>query len=87
LCSWSEWRQWWKREWERCQIKYDEINDWRIETRFQGCDTARDGPPLFWEVSLVDMGTSFEAHRFGTKEAALDFHAEVVEKIMSAEFE
>ena len=85
LCSWSEWRQWWNREWDRCQIKYEEIDDWSIETRFQGCIIAPDGPPLFWEVGCSMPGSIAKSYRFGTKEAALDFHAEFVEKIISGE--
>ena len=40
LCSWFEWKEWWKREADRCQLRYDRIDDWEIETRFQGCSTA-----------------------------------------------
>jgi hypothetical protein len=47
LCSWFEWKEWWKREADRCQLRYDRIDYWEIETRFQGCSTALDGPPLF----------------------------------------
>jgi hypothetical protein len=82
LCSWFEWKEWWKREGDRCQVRYDRIDDWEIITRFQGCSAALDGPPLFWEVSF-----SHESRHFGTKESALAFHAEIVERIMSGEFE
>src|SRR5580693_2938383 len=65
LCSWYEWKEWWKREGDRCQVKYDRIDDWEIETRFQGRSAALDGPPLFWDVrlfspesSLMELGTS-----------------------------
>ena len=53
LCSWFEWKEWWKREADRCQLRYDRIDDWEIETRFQGCSTALDGPPLFLEGQLL----------------------------------
>ena len=36
LCGWDEWKEWWKREGDRCQVKYDRIDDWEIETRFKG---------------------------------------------------
>ena len=80
LCSWFEWKEWWKREADRCQLRYDRIDDWEIETRFQGCSTALDGPPLFWKVSFQTSTGPSQARHFGTKEAALAFHAEVVEK-------
>jgi hypothetical protein len=86
LCGWSEWRQWWEREGDRCQIKHDRIDDWHIDTRFQGVSVALDGPPLFWEVRFLNPGFSTEAQRFGTKEAALAFHANVVKRIMSGDF-
>jgi hypothetical protein len=90
LCSRSEWLQWWEREGDRCQIKYDRIDDWEIETRFQGVSVALDGvgldgPPLFWEVSFYNPGFSTESQRFGTREAALAFHSAVIEKIMTEE--
>ena len=75
-----EWKEWWKREADRCQLRYDRIDDWEIETRFQGCSTAPDGPPLFWRVSFYTLTGPREARHFGTKEAALAFHAEVVER-------
>ena len=65
LCSWYEWKEWWKREGDRCQVKYDRIDDWEIEIRFQGRSAALDGPPLFGrsaflvpESSLMELGTS-----------------------------
>ena len=88
LCSWYEWKEWWKREGDRCQVKYDRIDDWEIETRFQGRSAALDGPPLFWEVRFFSPRiVSDGARHFGTKESALAFHAEVVERIISGEFE
>jgi hypothetical protein len=87
LCSWFEWKEWWKREADRCQLRYDRIDDWEIETRFQGCSTALDGPPLFWKVSFQTSTGPSQARHFGTKEAALAFHAEVVERIKSGQFE
>ena len=52
LCGWYEWKEWWKREADRCQVKYDQIDDWEIETGFQGRSAALDstallGGPLF----------------------------------------
>src|ERR1700751_1728300 len=61
LCSWFEWKERGKREADRCQLRYDRIDDWEIDTRFQGCSTALDGPPLFWKVS------SSQARHFGTR--------------------
>ena len=88
LCSWYEWKEWWKREGDRCQVKYDRIDDWEIETRFQGRSAALDGPPLFWDVRFFSRRiVSDGARHFGTKESALAFHAEVVERIISGEFE
>jgi hypothetical protein len=88
LCSWYEWKEWWKREGDRCQVKYDRVDDWEIETRFQGRSAALDGPPLFWEVRFFSPRiVSHGARHFGTKESALAFHAEVVERIISGEFE
>ena len=88
LCSWYEWKEWWKREGDRCQVKYDRIDDWEIETRFQGRSAALDGPPLFWDVRFFSPRiVSDGARHFGTKESALAFHAEVVERIISGEFE
>ena len=55
LCSWYEWKEWWKREGDRCQVKYDRIDDWEIETRFQGRSAALDGPPLFWDVRFFGL--------------------------------
>jgi hypothetical protein len=88
LCSWYEWKEWWKREGDRCQVKYDRIDNWEIETRFQGRSAALDGPSLFWDVAfLVPESSLMELGTFGTKESALAFHAEVVERIISGEFE
>jgi hypothetical protein len=78
LCSWFEWKEWWKREADRCQLRYDRIDDWEIETRFQGCSNAPDGPPLFWRVSFYTSTGPSEARHFGT---------EVVEKVKSGEFQ
>ena len=64
----------------------DRIDDWHIDTRFQGVSVALDGPPLFWEVRFLNPEFSTEAQRFGTKEAALAFHANVVKRIMSGDF-
>jgi hypothetical protein len=86
LCSWHEWKEWWKREGDRCQIKYDRIDDWEIETRFQGCSVALDGPPLFWEVNFRKAGFG-DVRQFGIKEVALAFHEGVCEAIMAGEFE
>ena len=88
LCSWYEWKEWWKREGDRCQVKHDRIGDWEIETRFQGRSAALDGPPLFWEVRFFSpRGASDGLKYFRSKESALAFHALVVEKIISGEFE
>jgi hypothetical protein len=88
LCGWYEWKEWWKREGDRCQFKYDRIDDWEIETRFQGRSAALDGPPLFWEVRFFSPRKVSDGTRhFGTKESALAFHALVVERIISGEFE
>ena len=87
LCSWFEWNEWWKREGYRCQVRYDRIDDWEIETRFQGSSTALDGPPLFWKVNFYTSTGPSETRHFGTKEDALAFHGEVVKKIMSGEFQ
>jgi len=88
LCNWLEWKEWWKREGNRCQVKYDRIGDWEIETRFQGRSAALDGPPLFWEVRFFSPRISSDGVKyFGTKESALAFHGEVIEKIIAGEFE
>jgi hypothetical protein len=88
LCGWYEWKEWWKREGDRCQVKYDRIEDWEIETRFEGRSAALDGPPLFWEVRFFSPRiVPYGARYFGTKESALAFHAEVVERIIAGEFE
>ena len=83
LYNWYEWKEWWTREGDRCRI-----DDWEIETRFQGRSAALDGPPLFWNVRFLSPRiVSDGARHFGTKESALAFHAEVVERIISGEFE
>jgi hypothetical protein len=88
LCGWDEWKEWWKSEGNRCQVKYDRIDDWEIETRFQGRSAALDGPPLFWEVRFFSPRmVSNGARHFGTKVSALAFHQKIVERIMSGEFE
>ena len=47
-----------------------------------------NGPPLFWDVRFFSPRiVSDGARHFGTKESALAFHAEVVERIISGEFE
>src|SRR4029077_7195539 len=69
LCSWYEWKEWWKREGDRCQVKYDRIDDWEIETRFQGRSAALDVPPLFWDVRFLSPRiVSDGARHFGTKD-------------------
>ena len=85
LCGRDEWEQWLEREGERSQIQFDRIDGWEIETRFQGISVALDGPPLFWEVSFYNPVSTPDAYRFGTKEAALEFHASVAKRIMSGE--
>jgi hypothetical protein len=88
LCSWFEWKEWWKREADRCQVKYDRIGDWEIETRFHGCSAALDGPPLFWKVSFFSPRIVSDGVRhFESKESALVFHAEIVGRTMSGELE
>jgi hypothetical protein len=88
LCSWYEWKEWWKREADRCQVKYDRIGDWEIETRFQGRSAAADGPPLFWQVRFFSPRIASDGVKhFGSKESALAFHGEVVERIIAGEFE
>jgi len=87
LCSWYEWKEWWKREGDRCYVKYDRIRRWEIETSFHGCSAALDGPPLFWKVHFFGPRiVSGSIRHFGTKESALAFHAEVVDRIISGEF-
>jgi hypothetical protein len=71
----------------RRRVRYDRIDDWEIETRFHGSSTALDGPPLFWKVSFYTSTGPSETRHFGTKEAALAFHAEVVERVKSGEFQ
>jgi hypothetical protein len=86
LCGWFEWKEWWKREADRCQVRYDRIDDWEIETRFHGCSIALDGPPLFWRVSFFNPKIISDGVRhFGTKESALAFHAGIVQRIISGE--
>ena len=76
-----------KREGGRCQVKYDRIDSWEIETVFQGRSAALDGPPLFWQVRFFNPKiASNGVKHFGTKESALAFHAEIVGRIISGEF-
>jgi len=51
------------------------VDDWEIETRFQGFSAEQDGPLLFWEVSAHHPSLAPLVERFGTKEAALAKHA------------
>jgi hypothetical protein len=83
FCSWSEWRRWYETEGDRCTVKFDRIDDWEIKTRFTGCSVVFDGPAHFWEVSFCNPKFSTKAQRHGSKEAALEFHATVVKRIMS----
>jgi hypothetical protein len=80
LRSSSEWRQWWKREGDRCQVKYDRIDNWEIETGFQAARVALDGLPLFRDVTFLVPSSLMGFGDSEPKEAALDFHAEVIGK-------
>jgi Transposase DDE domain group 1 len=82
-------RAWWRRFFEKLLSPFPNCNSLlpSLETRFHGCSNAPDGPPLFWRVSFYTSTGPSEARHFGTKEAALAFHAEVVERIKSGQFE
>ncbi len=86
LCTRKEANAWWNsEEVKRAQIKYDEINGWKIDTRFWRFSLAPDGPPLFWRVgwwtgNIVTGYRSGERH-FGTMKAALEFHAGIMATI------
>ena len=79
VCNWSQWKDWFESGGERlCRIKYDRVDDWGIETRFEGFSDELDGPLLFWEVRAKHPTLSPYVERFGTKEAALQIHEKLV---------
>src|SRR6201994_4604409 len=64
LCSWYEWKEWWKREGDRCQVRYDRIDDWEIEPVFKAgalLSTVHRSfgmsAFLISESSLMELGT------------------------------
>ena len=65
LCSWYEWKEWWKREGDRCQVKYDRIDDWESRPDFKAGALLSTVHRSFGmsafsapELSLLELGTS-----------------------------
>jgi hypothetical protein len=85
-CNWSQWKNWFESGGERlCRIKYDRVDEWGIETRFEGFSAELDGPLLFWEVSANHPRLSPCVERFGTKEAALQTHEALLTRALANE--
>jgi hypothetical protein len=83
LCSREEANAWWEREYDSCQIQSGRIDGWGIETTFRRYSLAPDGPPMFFRVCwwkwIEASRTMAQGERFfGTMEAAIHFHAELV---------
>ena len=78
LCSRKEASEWYAGRPALCAFKHNRVDNYDIWTAFRWFSLEPD-TPLFWEVSLFDakQGTSV-GYRFGTKEAALAFHARLV---------
>ena len=78
LCSRKEASEWYAGRAALCAFKHNRVGTYDIWTEFRWFSLEPD-TPLFWEVSLFEakQGTSV-GYRFGTKEAALAFHASLV---------
>lgn len=78
LCSRREARQWYARRAGLCTFKHDRVGTYEIWTTFCWFSLEPD-TPQFWEVSLfnAEQGVTGEC-RFGTKQAALEFHESLV---------
>jgi hypothetical protein len=78
LCSRKEASEWYAGRAALCAFKHSRIGNYDIWTAFRWFSLEPD-TPLFWEVSLFDakQGTGV-GYRFGTKEAALAFHSNLV---------
>jgi hypothetical protein len=83
LCNRLEYREWYKRKGDRWEIEFDCVGDWEIRTHFIGWAIAPDSVPLFWGVSIGFPRFRPLPFRFGTREAALAFHAKVIKIIMT----
>jgi hypothetical protein len=84
LCTRKEANEWAESGgYARSQIKVDIIKGSGIETRFHRFSLAPDGPPLFWRVCWWSKAEPSECVKrwFGTKEAALEFHAVIADAV------
>jgi hypothetical protein len=63
----------------RSEIRSDDASGWRVYTHFQHFSSDPD-VPMFWEVTWYTLVGPWRTgkRRFGTKEAALEFHATLV---------
>jgi hypothetical protein len=82
LCSKEEADEWWLSHdnAKNALIRSESVGAWLIEAMFSRYSLALDGPPLFWRVICHRDETFVGGSRwFGTREAALEFHAHWVE--------
>src|ERR1700722_15871046 len=78
LCSRKEASEWYATRAALCAFKRDRVGDYDITTAFRWFSLEPD-TPLFWEVSLFETSEGRSVgYRFGTKEAALAFHASLI---------
>ena len=83
LCSRKEARE--SYNGQRCSMKHDDVAGWRIYTDFNWFSLEPDAPMFcqvsWWHESKPFSGLGKERH-FGTKEAALQFHSDLMVRLL-----